>query len=127
MSKGSSADTERRFMVRSVALCTIIAVAALLVVVYLRLASTWVTSFHAQPVLMTLSVIFLVVFFAGILVSVANLREMGRGVSGWFDVLSLMIIEGILVFLIFGEPLYVLVVILLCSAFVLYIHLAQPS
>jgi hypothetical protein len=127
MSKGGSADTERRFMVRSIVLCTIIAVAAFFVVIYLRLTSIQAISFIVHPFLMPLLIVLLVAFYAGVYVSVANLREMGRGVSGWFDVLTLMVVEGILAFLIFGELLYVLVIILLCSAFVFYVRLAQPS
>jgi len=114
-------------MIRSIAFCTIIAVIAVLIVVFLRLTSVWETVFKTQPVLMTFPIILLGVFYAAILVSVANRREMGRAVSGWFDVLSLMVAEGILAFLIFGDFLYVSLVILLCSAFVLYVHLAQRS
>jgi cytochrome bd-type quinol oxidase subunit 2 len=127
MSKDGHVDTERKAMTRSIALCTAIAIAAAAVVVYLRLSPTWVTSFKAQPVLMTLTVILLAVFYAGTLVSLANIREMGRAVSGWFDVLSLMVLTGILAYLIFGSLLYVSVVVLLCSAFVLYVHLAQRA
>jgi len=127
MSKGGYADTERRLMIRSIALCITIAVVAVLIVVYLRLTSVWETTFKSQPLLMIVPMILLAVFYAAILVSVANRREMGRGVSGWFDVLSLMVAEGILAFLIFGDFLYVSLVILLCSAFVLYVHLAQRS
>lgn len=114
-------------MIRSIALCTTIAVVAVLIVIYLRLTSVWETTFRSQPVLMILPMILLAVFYAAILISVANRREMGRGVSGWFDVLSLMVVEGIFAFLIFGDFLYVSLVILLCSAFVLYVHLAQRS
>nr|MDO8100916.1 hypothetical protein [Candidatus Njordarchaeota archaeon] len=125
MSKGGHADAERRLMIRSIALCTIIAVVAVLIVVFLRLTSVWETAFKTQPILMALPIILLGVSYAAILVSVANRREMGRAVSGWFDVLSLMVAEGILAFLIFGDFLYVSLVILLCSIFVLYVHLAQ--
>ena len=114
-------------MARGMVLSAIIAIAAILIAVYLRLTSIQAISFAVHPFLMPLLIVLLVAFYAGALVSVANRREMGRGVSGWLDVLGLMVIEGILAFLIFGELLYVLVVILLCCVFVFYVHLAQRS
>jgi len=127
MSKGDSADIERRLMVRTIALCSTVAVVAIAIVMYLRLTPIWDTSFKGHHVMMSLPAILLAVFYAGVLVSVANRREMGRNVSGWFDVLSLMVFTGILAYLIIGDFLYVLIVILLSSAFVLYVHLAQRS
>lgn len=127
MSKDGNVDIERKAMTRSIVLCTIIAVVAAVVVLYLRLTPAWTTSFKAQPVLMTLSVILLAVFYAATLISLANLREMRRAVSGWLDVLSLLILAGIFAYLIFGSLLYVSLVILLCCAFVVYTHLAQRA
>ena len=125
MSESSGAYSEHRAMVRTIILCLFIAVVSILIVLYLRLNPIWETTFKPSHVLIAIPVILLSIFFAAILVAVANRREMGRNVSGWFDVVSLLIVEGILAYLILDSLLSTSLVVLICILFILYLHFAQ--
>jgi hypothetical protein len=85
----------------------------------------WETTFRSSRVLIAIPILLLSIFFAAILVAVANRREMSRNVSGWFDVVALMAAEGVLAYLILGGLLSTSLVILICCAFVAYLHFAQ--
>ena len=126
MGKDSSAELDRKLTVRTIAVSIIVAVAALSVTVFVRLTPLWST-FSSQLITMLVLVFLLWLFFAAFLVGFANYRELGRRVSGWFDVIVLLIVQGVLSFLILGDLVYFLVVILLCLAFIVYLHAAQPS
>jgi hypothetical protein len=112
-------------MVRTIILCLVVAVLSLLIVLYLRLNPVWETTLKPSHVLIAIPIILLSIFFAAVLVAVANRREMGRNVSGWFDVVSLLVAEGILAYLILGSLLSTSLVVLICIAFVVYLHFAQ--
>ena len=127
MSESGGTYAEHRAMVRTIILCLVVAAVSILVVVYLRLNPIWVTTFKPSHVLIAIPVILLSIFFAATLVAVANRREMGRNVSGWFDVVSLMIAEGILAYLILGSLLSTSLFVAICVAFVAYLHFAQSK
>jgi uncharacterized membrane protein YhaH (DUF805 family) len=125
MSESSGTYSEHRAMVRTIILCLFIAVVSFLIVIYLRLNPIWETTLKPSHMLIAIPIILLSIFFASVLVAVANRREMGRNVSGWFDVLSLLVAEGILAYLILGSLLSTSLVVLICILFVVYLHFAQ--
>ncbi len=75
--------------------------------------------------MMAISILLLSIFYAALLVAVGNRREMGRSVSGWFDVSALMVLEGLIAYIILQGLLSTSFVILICCAFVVYLHFAQ--
>jgi uncharacterized membrane protein YhaH (DUF805 family) len=125
MSQSSGAYSDYRAMVRTIILCLVVAVVSFLIVIYLRLNPVWETTLKPSHVLIVIPVTFLSIFFASVLVAVANRREMGRNVSGWFDVVALLVAEGILSYLILGSIVSTSLVVLICIAFVAYLHFAQ--
>jgi uncharacterized membrane protein YhaH (DUF805 family) len=125
MSEAGGTYSDYRAMLRTVVLCLFIAAVSIIIVVYLRLNPIWENTFKPSHVLIAIPVLLLDVFFATTLLAVANRREMGRNVSGWFDVVSLMIAEGILAYLILGSLLSTTLFVLICIAFVAYLHYAQ--
>lgn len=125
MSRADSADYERKLMVRTIVLCLFIAIASILIVLYLRLTPIWETTFEANHLLMAIPILLLSIFYAALLVAVGNRREMGRSVSGWFDVIALMVPEGFIAYIILQGLLSTSFVILICCAFVMYLHFAQ--
>jgi uncharacterized membrane protein YhaH (DUF805 family) len=96
-----------------------------MILTYLRLNPIWETTLKPSHVLIAIPIILLSIAFAAVLVAVANRREMGRNVSGWFDVMSLLIAWGILAYLILGSLLSTSLVVLICIVFVVYVHFAQ--
>jgi hypothetical protein len=112
-------------MARTIILCLVVAVASFTAIIYFRLTPIWETAFRSNRVMIAIPILLLSIFFAAVLVAVANRREMGRNVSGWFDVIALMVAEGILAYLILGSLLSTSLVILICCAFVVYLHFAQ--
>jgi hypothetical protein len=126
MGKDSAAEPDRRLIVRTIAVSIIVAVVALSVAVFVRLTPLWST-FSSQLVTMLILVFLLWLFFVAFLVGFANYRELGRSVSGWLDVMVLLVVQGVLSFLILADLVYFSVVILLCLAFIVYLHAAQPS
>jgi hypothetical protein len=125
MSKDGYSETRGRVTIRSLIPSVTIAVLSFLVVLYLRVAPGWNSSYSASPIAMALPVVLMWIFYASILVALANFREMQGTVSGWFDVLGLMVAEGILAYLVFANLIYVSLVIALCCLFVAYVNFAQ--
>jgi hypothetical protein len=104
-------------MARTVILCLLVAVASFTAIIYFRLTPIWETAFRPNRVMMAIPILLLSIFFAAVLVAVANRREM--------DVIALMVAEGILAYLILGSLSSTSLVILICCAFVVYLHFAQ--
>lgn len=125
MSKEDHSEARGRVTPRSLIPPVIIAVASFLVVLYLRISPSWDSSSNASFLIVVPPIVLMWIFYAAVLVTLANLREMQGTVSGWFDVLGLMIAEGIMLYLVFANLLYISVVIALCVLFVAYVNFAQ--
>jgi hypothetical protein len=126
MSKDGYSESRGRVTIRSLVPYVTIAVLSFVVVLYFRVAPSW-NSYRASPVAMALPVVLMGIFYASILVALANFREMQGTVSGWFDVLGLMVAEGIMAYLVFASLIYVSLVIALCCLFVAYVNFAQSD
>lgn len=71
-------------------------------------------------------IVFLMwLFFASTLVTLADFREMQGTISGWLDVLVIILLEGLLGYLVFADLLYVSILVVLCGLFVAYVSFAQ--
>jgi hypothetical protein len=127
MSKDGHIESRGRITPKSLVPSLIIGVASILLVLYLRIAPSWNSNSSANFVAAAPPIILMWIFYASALVSLANLREMQGTVSGWFDVLGLMVVEALLTYLVFANFLYVSVVIALCVLFVAYVNFAQSD
>jgi hypothetical protein len=127
MSKDGYGEPRRRVTSRSLVPSLIIGGASILFVFYLRIAPSWNVGSGSSFVAAVPPLVLLWVFYASLLVTVANIREMQGTVAGWFDVLGLMVLEILISYLVFADLLYIAIVIALCILFVAYVNLAQSD
>ena len=127
MDKDSHSESRGRVTSRSLVPSVVISVASILIVFYLRIAPNWNGSSSVSFIAVAPPIILMWIFYASVLISLANLREMQGTVAGWFDVLGLMAAEGLLAYLVFENLLYVSIVIALCVLFVAYVNFAQSG
>jgi hypothetical protein len=127
MSQDNYSESRGKVTTRSFIPPISVAVLSIVIVLYLRLGPNWSGSFSGGTLAMALPVCLMWIFYASTLITITDYREMQGTISGWFDVTSLMVAEGILAYLIFADILYVAVVVVLCALFVAYVDIAQRS
>ncbi|WXG42885.1 MAG: hypothetical protein WED04_02175 [Promethearchaeati archaeon SRVP18_Atabeyarchaeia-1] len=124
MGKENYSESRGRVTVRTLIPPVAVAFFSMLFVLLLTLFPSFRNIF--SPSATKIVIVFLMwLFFASTLVTLADFREMQGTISGWLDVLVIILLEGLLGYLVFADLLYVSILVVLCGLFVAYVSFAQ--